>query len=169
MKTLNKSAESKERLLPNDKNELLSQKNYEMYNLDLLRKVFPRIIAEHDSVFKRTQRKPQIRDIIALYFYLLSYVDGNHTWENGEKSARFGASFPARQKIASDLGIAESRIKKLVDILLANGLLLDVRDVWIGTNRYKWYFVSFCPRISDDGYIVSEEGEEIVPEPSVYE
>ncbi|MGG3065148.1 hypothetical protein ABEO83_01625 [Bacillus glycinifermentans] len=154
--------------LPNDKQELLSRNNYEMYNLDLLRKVFPRIIAEHDSAVKRTQRKPQIRDIIALYFYLLSYVDGNHTWENGEQNVRFGASFPARQKISFDLGIAERRIKKLVDILLANGLLLEVKDVWSGTDRYKWYFVSFCPRISDDGYIVSEDGEKIVPDLSVY-
>ncbi|MED1123993.1 hypothetical protein [Bacillus atrophaeus] len=161
MQTFNK-------LLPNNKNELLEQTNYEMYNLDLMRKVFPRIIGEFDQIYKRKQRKPQIRDIIALYFYLLSYVDGKHTLESGEKSDRFGASFPARQKIASDLGVAEKRIKQLVDILLANGLLLDVKDVWSGTNRYKWYFVSFCPRISDDGYIVSEDGEKIVPDLSVY-
>ncbi|WP_311379910.1 hypothetical protein [Bacillus sp. ISL-51] len=166
MTRLNK--ESKRGILPNNKEELLSRNNYEMYNLDLLRKVFPRIIAEHDSVFDRKQRKPQIRDVIALYFYLLSYVDGTHTRQNGEKSDRFGASFPARQKISSDLGIAEKRIKQLVDILLVNGLLLEVRDVWSGTDRYKWYFVSFCPRISDDGYIVSEDGEKIVPDLSVY-
>ena len=165
---MNKINEPKKKL-PNNKQELLSHDNYEMYNLDLLRKVFPRIIDDYNSSVGRTQRKFQIRDVIALYFYLLSYVDGTHTLKNGDENDRFGASFPGRQKIASELGIAESRIKKLVDILLANGLLLEVRDVWIGTKRYKWYFVSFCPRISDDGYIVSEEGEEIVPDPSVYE
>lgn len=86
-----------DKLLPNNKTELLEQTNYEMYNLDLMRKVFPRIIDEFDQIYKRKQRKPQIRDIIALYFYLLSYVDGKHTLESGEKSKRFGASFPARQ------------------------------------------------------------------------
>ncbi|MER3117125.1 hypothetical protein [Bacillus subtilis] len=154
--------------LPNDKTELLEQTNYEMYNLDLMRKVFPRIIGEFDQIYKRKQRKPQIRDIIALYFYLLSYVDGKHTLESGEKSERFGAIFPAKHKIVYDLGIAEKRIKPLVDILLTNGLLLEARDVWVGTSRYKWYFVSFCPRISDDGYIVSEDGGKILPDLSVY-
>lgn len=151
------------KLLPNDKRQLLEGYNYEMYNLDLMRKVFPRIIAEHDSQFQRNQRKPQIRDIVALYFYLLSYVDGVHTREDGSKSDRFGASFPSVNKIAVDLKIAEKRVKPLADILEANGLIRQ-KQVWNG----KWYFVSFCPRISDDGYIVNENGEKVMPDLSVY-
>lgn len=154
--------------LPNDKKALLDANNYEMYNLDLMRKVFPRIISECNSLYTRKQRKPQIRDIIALYFYLLSYVDGKHTREDGSKSQRFGAAFPTKSRISEQLGIAEKRIKTLVDILETNGLLLEVKDVWIGTDRYKWYYVSFCPRISDDGYIVSEDGEKKLPDLSLY-
>lgn len=149
--------------LPNDKRQLLKGKNYEMYNLDLLRKVFPRIIAEHDAAFGRKQNKPQIRDIIALYFYLLSYVDGTHTRADGTPNERFGASFPAVATIAGDLGIAEKRVKPLVDILEANGLLRQ-KQVFNG----KRYYVSFCPRISDDGYIVNDYGEKVVPDSSVY-
>ncbi|WP_338753409.1 hypothetical protein [Bacillus sp. FJAT-52991] len=154
--------------LPNDKRELLTGRNYEMYNLDLMRKVFPRIITEHNEKYSRVQRRPQIRDIISLYFYLLSYVDGKHTREDGTASKRFGASFPSKEQITENLGLAEKRIKPMIGILETNGLLLDVKDVWEGTRRYKWYYVSFCPRISDDGYIVDENGEKIMPDLSKY-
>jgi hypothetical protein len=156
------------RPLPNDKRFLLEGLNYEMYNLDLMRKVFPRIISEFDQLYPRKQRKPQIRDIIALYYYLLSYVDGKHTREDGTQSERFGASFPSVAKIIGDLGIAESRVKPLVEILQTNGLILNCVDAWVGTRRYKWYYVSFCPRISDDGYIVDENGEKVMPDLSLY-
>lgn len=155
--------ETQVKQLPNDKRQLLDANNYEMYNLDLMRKVFPRIIADHDAVFQRKQRKPQIRDIITLYFYLLSYVDGTHTRKDGTPNERFGASFPSIAKISSDLGIAEKRIKPLVDILEANGLIRQ-KQVWNG----KWYFVSFCPRISDDGYIVNSDGEKVQPDSAIY-
>ena len=151
------------KIVPNDKQALLDGKNYEMYNLDLMRKVFPRIISEHDTAFNRVQRKPQIRDIIALYFYLLSYVDGKHTREDGTRSERFGASFPSNEKISDDLGIAIKRIKPLVDILEANGLV-RTKLTWNG----KWYYVSFCPRISEDGYLVTADGEKVVPDHSIY-
>ncbi|MBU5211053.1 hypothetical protein [Heyndrickxia oleronia] len=149
--------------LPNDKRTLLEGNNYEMYNLDLMRKVFPRIIAEHDAKYQRKQRKPQIRDIVTLYFYLLSYVDGKHTRSDGTMSERFGASFPSRDKISSELGIDERRIKPLADILETNGLIRQ-KIVWNG----KWYFPSFCPRISEDGYLVDENGQKIKPDLSLY-
>ncbi|KMJ58096.1 hypothetical protein AB685_14925 [Bacillus sp. LL01] len=151
------------KVVPNDKQALLDGKNYEMYNLDLMRKVFPRIIAEHDTAHNRVQRKPQIRDVIALYFYLLSYVDGKHTREDGTKSDRFGASFPSHEKISADLGIAAKRIKPLVDVLEANGLV-RTKLKWNG----KWYYVSFCPRITDEGYLVNADGEKVVPDNFMY-
>lgn len=40
-----------EKILPSDKRELMTAENYEIFNRDLLRKVFPRIIAEHDAQF----------------------------------------------------------------------------------------------------------------------
>jgi hypothetical protein len=152
-----------EKILPSDKRELMEEENYEIFNRDLMRKVFPRIIAEHDAQFGRKQRKPQIRDIVTLYFYLLSYVSGVHTLENGEPNPKFGAAFPAVKKIARETGIAEKRVKHLAGILEANGLLRQ-KQIWDG----KLYFMSFCPRISDDGYVVNENGEKVVPDPSVY-
>lgn len=154
--------------LPNNKRQLLDGNNYEMYNLDLMRKVFPRIFTEHNEAHRTRVKKPQIRDIIALYFYLLSYVDGRHTLEDGSTSVRFGASFPPKSQMCQALGIAESRIKPLVDILETNGLISETRDIWVGTRRYKWYFMSFCPQISDDGYVVDENGERIMPDKSLY-
>jgi hypothetical protein len=153
---------------PNDKKALLEMKNYEMFNRELMRKVFPRIINEFIALHGRKRGLPQIRDIIALYFYLLSYVDGNALQSNGLPSERFGASFPSKAKITADLGIAESRIKPLVEILQTNGLLLDVIDKWEGTKRSKWYYVSYCPRISDDGYVVNDNGEKIIPDLTKY-
>lgn len=153
--------------LPNDKKTLLSGGNYEMYNLDLMRKVFPRIIDEFFEAHSG-RRCPRVRDIIPLYFYLLSYVDGEHTRKDGRRSKRFGASFPSRKKIVEDLRIDEDRIKPLVDILVTNGLILETRDHWEGMRRYKWYYVSYCPRVSDDGYLVDENGEKILPDLSLY-
>lgn len=54
--------------LPGNKVQLLEAENYEVFNRDLMRKVFPRIIAEHNSINDHKQRRKQIRDIIALYF-----------------------------------------------------------------------------------------------------
>ncbi|WP_233414407.1 hypothetical protein [Thermaerobacillus caldiproteolyticus] len=132
-----------------------------------MRKVFPCIINEFIALHGRKGRLPQIRDIIALYFYLLSYVDRNELQPNGVPSERFGASVPSKAKIAADLGVAESRIKPLVEILQTHGLLLDVVDKREGTKRYKWYYVSHCPRSSDDGYVVNDD-EKIVPDLSKY-
>ena len=149
--------------LPGNKRELLEAENYEVFNRDLMRKVFPRIIAEHNSVNDRKQRRPQIRDIIALYFYLLSYVSGQKHYDNGEENPRFGAAFPTIKQIAGDLGIAEKRVKHLVDILEANGLL-EQKQTWNG----KLYFMNFCPQISNDGYVVTNDGEKVIPDLEIY-
>ncbi|MET3506244.1 hypothetical protein [Halalkalibacter oceani] len=149
---------------PNDKRALLDGHNYEMYNLDLMRKVFPRIIRELAELHGRQQRRPQDRDLIALYFYLLSYIDGNYERRDGELNERFGAAFPSYDKITEDLLIDHRRIRILVDILVLNGLLLEARDHWEGTKRYKWYFPSFCPGITEEGYVVNVDGEPVVPD-----
>lgn len=156
-----------EKALPNDKRQLLESHNYEMYNLDLMRKVFPRIINEINSLVGRSQRKFQSRDLIAFYFYLLSYVDGNYERKNGDFNERFGAAFPSYDKITSDLSIDHRRIRPLTDILVCNGLLLSTRDNWEGTRRSKWYFPSYCPRVTDDGYIVDEDGRVVIPDYSL--
>lgn len=155
--------------LPNNKRELLdSPTGYETYNRELIRKVFPRIIAEaYDIVSAGSKRKPEIRDIVAFYFLLQSYIDGNHTRADGTYNDRFGACFLSYESIMSTLRIDRSRVKLLADILDTNGIIRTTSH-YEGTRRFKWYFPSYCPRITDDGYIVDEDGVIVKPDLSVY-
>ncbi|WP_379161348.1 hypothetical protein [Paenibacillus sp. sgz5001063] len=155
--------------LPNDKRTLLDgAAGYETYNRELIRKVFPRIITEaYDEVFAGSKRKPEIRDIVALYFLLQSYIDGNHTRADGTHNDRFGACFLSYEAIMAALRIDRPRVKLLADILDTNGIIRTTSH-YEGTRRFKWYFPSYCPRITDDGYIVDEDGVVIKPDLSVY-
>ncbi|MFF2890759.1 hypothetical protein [Paenibacillus sp. NPDC057967] len=154
--------------LPNDKQALLAVENYDIYNRELVRRVFPRIINETcDVVYAGQKRKPEIRDIIAFYFTLQSYIDGNPHRADGSVNDRFGACFISYEMLMSTLRIDRPRIKLLSDILETNGIIRTTSR-YEGTRRFKWYFPSYCPRITDDGYIVDEEGERIMPDLSVY-
>ncbi|MBM7573652.1 hypothetical protein [Aquibacillus albus] len=53
---------------PNDKQALLDKEGYEIYNVELMRKVFPRIFRESKEVNRDRRRKPHIRDVSAFYF-----------------------------------------------------------------------------------------------------
>lgn len=153
---------------PNDKQELLDVGGFETYSRELLRKVFPRIIAEaHDVVYAGNRRKPEIRDIVFFYFLLQSYIDGQETKTDGARNDRFGACFLAYDAIQDKMRIDPHRIKLLANILETNGII-RVADRWEGTRRFKWYFPSFCPRITDDGYLVDEDGERITPDLELY-
>lgn len=147
--------------LPSDKQSLLSATNYEVFNRDLMRKVFPRIIRD----FKETDGKKgrKIGDIIPFYYALLSYIDGNEYRADGTKNERYGACFLSREAIAEHTGVDDKRQPYLCAVLELNGLI-RTQTHYEGTKRYKWYFPSFCPRISDDGYVVDEEGERIIPD-----
>ncbi|MGD7032782.1 hypothetical protein ACPZJV_16735 [Bacillus velezensis] len=63
--------------------------------------------------------------------------------------------------------IDKHRINLLAAILETNGIIRTTGH-YEGTKRFKWYFPSFCPHITDDGYIVNEDGEKIVPDFDVY-
>jgi len=156
-------------LLPNDKRMLLdSPDGFEIYNRELVRKVFPRIINEtYDVVYAGQRRKPEIRDIVAFYFTLQSYVDGKAQRSDGSVNDRFGACFMSYDTITETLRIDRSRIRLISNILETNGIIRTVSH-YEGTRRYKWYFPSYCPRITDDGYIVDEDGQRITPDLSVY-
>ncbi|MEC0538975.1 hypothetical protein P8817_00005, partial [Bacillus glycinifermentans] len=67
--------------MPNDKAALLDNpQGFEVYSRELMRKVFPRLINEaYDVVYADYKRKPEIRDVVAFYFLLQSYIDGNYT------------------------------------------------------------------------------------------
>ncbi|WP_188068988.1 hypothetical protein [Brevibacillus brevis] len=157
------------RPMPNDKQALLDGPGgFEVYNRELMRKVFPRIIREaYDVVYADMRRKPEVRDIVYFYFLLQSYIDGNFTRADGTLNDRFGACFLDYDSIIEKMSVDRNRIKFLADILATNGIIRTV-DQWQGTKRFKWYFPSYCPRITDDGYIVDEFGEIILPDFSVY-
>lgn len=146
-------------LLANDKQALMDAGNYEVFNRDVMRKVFPRIIAD----FKALRPKAKVGDIIPFYFALLAYTDGNATTADGLQSFRFGAAFPTQDRIAEMTGINKKRHKLLTEILRENGLLLRVEDLYEGTRHYKWYFPSWTPKVTAEGYVVDENGQRIVP------
>lgn len=155
--------------LPNDKQTLLDGPGgFEVYNRELVRKVFPRIIREvYDDVYADARRKPEIRDIYAFYFTLQSYIDGNYLRADGSLNDRFGACFIAYDTLISTLRIDRNRIKFLADILETNGIIRTATH-YDRLRRFKWYFPSYCPRITDDGYIVDEDGLIVVPDFAVY-
>lgn len=156
--------------LPNDKQTLLDASGgFEVYNRELVRKVFPRIIREvYDVAYAGSrQRKPEIRDIYAFYFTLQSYIDGNYLRADGTVNDRFGACFISYDTLTGTLRIERNRIKYLADILEANGIIRTATR-WESTRKFKWYFPSYCPRVSDNGYVVDEDGAEVIPDISVY-
>ncbi|MEY8188599.1 hypothetical protein AB4X15_02850 [Peribacillus simplex] len=155
--------------LPNDKALILDDpQGFEVYNRELMRKVFPRLINEAlDVAYADYKRKPEIRDVVAFYFLLQSYIDGNYLRADGTKNDRFGACFLKYETIQEHLRIDRSRINLLASVLETNGIIRTAGH-YEGTKRFKWYFPSFCPRITDDGYIVNEFGEIVKPDFSAY-
>jgi hypothetical protein len=156
--------------LPNDKSILLdNEKGFEVYNRELMRKVFPRIINEaFDVAYADYKRKPEIRDVVAFYFLLQSYIDGNYKRADGTLNDRFGACFLNYETIQHHLRVDRSRINLLAAILETNGVIRTTGH-YEGTKRFKWYFPSFCPRITDEGYIVNEFGEIVTPDFTAYQ
>lgn len=155
-------------LHPNDKSTLMDRGGYEIYNRELIRKVFPRLISEAlDVAYASYKRKPEIRDVVAFYFLLQSYIDGNSLRADGTANDRFGACFLKYDTIYDHLRIDRHRIGLLAAILETNGIIRTTGH-YEGTKRFKWYFPSFCPQITDEGYIVNEFGEVVRPDFSVY-
>ena len=150
----------KDNVMPADMQELLDAKNYGIYNRDLMRKVFPRIISD----IKSYKPRAKAGDIIPLYFVLLTNMNGQEFLKNGEPNPKYEACFLSQKDIASMTGIGINKIPLYAEVLVRNGLLFEVKDVWEGTNRYLHYYPSFCPRITEDGYIVDNNGEKCVPD-----
>lgn len=144
---------------PADKQMLMDVGNYEVYNRDLVRKVFPRIISE----IKAYKPRAKAGDVISLYFVLLTNINGRETLENGEPNPRYEACFYGQSELSRMSGIGINRIPTYVEVLYRNGILSDVKHVWEGTDRYIYYYPSFCPSITEDGFIVDNNGEMICP------
>lgn len=145
---------------PNDKQRMLDAEGYEIYNREVVRKVFPRIIAD----FKREFPKAKVGDIIPFYFALLSYVDGVERAQDGTLKTRFGACFLSQDELSLMTGINKKRMPFLTEVLLANGLLAKVNRKYIAMQQQLWYYPSWCPRVSEDGYVVDTNGERVVPD-----
>lgn len=156
--------------LPNDKQSLLDKdRGYEVFSHEIMRKVFPRILRDANELYntKGMRKKPQIRDAAVFYFLLLSYVSGVHTKENGEPNERFGACYLSYFAITQHIRIDKSRIKWLANVLEANGLIRKEK-VNVNMRNECRYFVSWASQVSDDGYIVNENGERIIPNLDIY-
>lgn len=151
------------------KKELLNG-GYEPVSHDLVRKVFPRIIrdahAYHAEKAKKNGKKrvvyPQIRDIVPFYLYAQSYVN------NQKERDVYGTSFRTHSQIKDDLCIDKHRIKWLGDILVANGLL-SKEKVRRGDGQQVRYSPRYHINVSLNGYVVNEDGEEIIPSSDIYD
>src|SRR5690625_4113603 len=153
------SKESRKRL-PADKQSLMDSEGYEVYNREIIRKVFPRIISE----IRAYKPRAKAGDVISLYFVLLTNINGQPKLKNGEDNPRYEACFLPQKTIAEMSGVGINRIPIYAEVLVRNGLLFEVKDVWEGTNRFLYYYPSFCPHVTDDGYIVDNNGEKCVPD-----
>lgn len=147
------------KLLPGNKKALLVAENYETINRDVFRIVFPRIIKD----FKEYSPKAKLGDASIFYITLLMNVDGVPYDEFGLLRERFGACFLSMEKINEMTGISVKRMKFLREVLLENGLLFEVKEKVINMRRQLWYYPSWCPAVSNDGYVINEDGERIVP------
>src|SRR5690625_2037455 len=105
---------------PTDKQALLNDGNYEIYNREIVRKVFPRIIQE----LKEESRRTNFVDIILLYFTILSFVDGEEFRKDGTTPNKsYGAAFPSQETIQRITDIGTRRQTWLAEILRQNGVL----------------------------------------------
>lgn len=137
---------------PADKQALLDGGNYETYNRDIVRKVFPRIIRE----LKAERQRTNFGDIVPFYFTLLSFIDGDEFRKDGmSPNKSYEAAFPSQDTIQEITDIGTRRQTWLAEILRQNGLLRDYEKKYVNMRPYMYYYPSFCPHISDDGYVIN--------------
>lgn len=143
---------------PANKQPLMDAGNYEVFNRDLMRKVFPRIISE----IKAERPRIQVGDIIPFYFTLLAYVDGREFLEDGvTPNKSYGAAFPPQSDIQAITGIGTRRQKWLAEVLRQNGLLFRYEEKYVDMRRYTFYYPSYCTTINEEGYVVDDDTGEI--------
>lgn len=124
--------------------------------------VIPRIISEaYDKAYSGAKRKPNVQDIAFLYSILLSYAN---TDENNDY---MGASWVSTETLAKLMRISRNRIAALSNILEANGLIKTV-NFYEQIKRRKLYYVIHVTNVSEDGYVINEDGEKIEPSIEVY-
>lgn len=146
----------------NQKQKLLIDGHYSLVPNAVYRTVIPRIISDvYDKAFVGAKRRPDVTDIAFLYGIILSYT--NTDQENDYK----GAAWVSTENLAQLMRISRNRIAPLCKILEANGLLKTV-DFYEGIKRRKLYYPIHITNVSEDGYVVNEDGEKIEPSLNVY-
>lgn len=95
---------------------------------DIFRNLLPELTAKYDG---RTAR-----DCLAVYMYLHAHVNGQSAKDE------YMWAFPKVDTIEVDLGIKRNRIKGLVDILIAEGLMKTRNIPWNGHTK-KLYLPLF--------------------------
>lgn len=124
--------------------------------------IIPRIISDvYDKAFPESRRRPDVTDIAFLYGILINYANTE------EQNEYYGAAWVSTEKIAQLMRISRNRISKLSNILESNGLIKTV-DFYEGVIRRKLYFPIQITAVSEDGYVINEDGERIKPSLEVY-
>jgi hypothetical protein len=151
---------------------LLQNGGYDIYSLELMRKVFPRIIREAHAYYnakakaagKKKAVYPSIRDIVPFYFLLTTYVN------NEQGRDVYGTAFLTYEQIMEHLCIDRARVKWLADILEANGLISKVTLRRKNNGKQVRYSPRYFLFVSPDGYVVDEKTrEKIVPPQKIYD
>jgi hypothetical protein len=126
------------------------------------RVVIPRIISDvYDKAFAGAKRRPDVTDIAFLYGILLSYANTD------EENDYEGAAWVSTENLAELMRISRNRIAPLCRVLEENGLLRTV-SFYEGIKRRKLYYAIHITKVSEDGYVVNEDGEKILPSFDVY-
>lgn len=84
--------------------------------------------------------KADARDAVFLYTYLHAYMNGS------SDKAYYLWAFPSVADIADVTGIAKDRMKPLIDVLIAEGLM-RTKYVWFNGNRKKMFMPLYEPLI----------------------
>src|SRR5690625_4001566 len=115
--------------MDNGKKALMDAGNYEIYNRNLSRKVFPRIIGE----FKADNPRAQVNDIIPLYFTLQSNINAKeHLSDGTTPNISYGSALLSQSEINRLSCINRKRHSSLAEILRQNCVLLDVKERYVG-------------------------------------
>lgn len=101
---------------------------------DMYRALLPELKEKYDG--------QTARDCVLLYGYM-------HAFANGQSAnAAYMWAFPNVTQIVADTGIHKDRVKKLVDILVSEGVMVTQRIPWYGHTK-KMYLPLYERRASE--------------------
>lgn len=102
---------------------------------DIYRKVLPELTAKYDG--------QTARDCVIIYGYMHAHTNG----QSGGEAYLW--AYPTVKQIREDTGIHGDRIKRLVDVLVSEGLLVTRKIPWYGHTK-KMYMPMYMRRGDTD-------------------